>query len=110
MKNLIALSFATCLIVLSSSSVAAHDHGKKGGKKSKVGHIFERADANQDGQLELSEFLMSAEQRFKAMDLNQDGYVTKEEGRDAHRQLREKRKAKRKQRREERQSEKSDSE
>lgn len=110
MKNLIALSLAACLIVLFSSPTVAHEHGKKGNKKGKVSKMFERTDANQDGQLELSEFLAHAEQRFKAMDLNQDGYVTKEEGRDAHKKMREKIKEKRKQRREERQSEMSDSE
>jgi Ca2+-binding EF-hand superfamily protein len=110
MKNSIAISLSTCLIVLLSNPVFAHEHGDKGNKKGNMGQMFDRTDANQDGQLELSEFLAHAEQRFKSMDLNQDGYVTKAEGRDAHQQMREKRKDERQQRREKRQSEQSDTE
>ncbi|MFT6408590.1 MAG: Ca2+-binding EF-hand superfamily protein [Arenicella sp.] len=101
MKHSLVLSLSTCLIVLLSSPVFAHQHGDKGHKQDKAAKMFDRTDANQDGQLELAEFLAHAEQRFKAMDLNQDGYVSKEEGRDAHRQMREKRKQDRKQRKSE---------
>lgn len=102
MKNRIAVSLsAIALITLGSAAVHAQEHGAKGGMKDKTNKMFDKVDANQDGQVELSEFLANAESRFKTMDLNQDGYVTKDEGQEAHKAMREKRKAKRKQRREE---------
>jgi Ca2+-binding EF-hand superfamily protein len=64
-------------------------------RKRKISKMFSSSDTNQDGQLELSEYLAHAEQRFKAMDLNGDGALTKEEGVEAHRLKREKRKAQR---------------
>lgn len=115
MKKSLVLSLSTCLIVLISSSIFAgenahKEHKGKGHKHSKIGKMFDQTDVNEDGQLELSEFLAHAEERFKSMDLNQDGYVTKEEGLDAHRQMREKRKQERKEKHEQRESEKLDAE
>lgn len=85
-----------------SAQASAHGHGGKGERKGKIGKMFENTDANEDGQLDLSEFLANAEARFIALDLNQDGFVTKEEGREAHEQMREERRAERKAKREER--------
>ncbi|MFT6033100.1 MAG: Ca2+-binding EF-hand superfamily protein [Arenicella sp.] len=110
MKHPFLLSLSTCLVLLLSSPVFAHEHGAKGHKQGKAEAMFDQTDANQDGQLELTEFLAHAEQRFKSMDLNQDGYVNKEEGRDAHRQMREKRKQERKQYHKQRNSEQSETE
>jgi len=112
MKKSFVLSLSTCLIVLLSSSVFAYDKERKGKghKHNKIGKMFDQTDVNQDGQLELSEFLAHAEERFKSMDLNEDGYVTKEEGRDAHRQMREKRKEMRKEKRKERQEQRESEE
>lgn len=103
MKNYIAISFTIVLFGLNNGLAFADEHSAKPHKKGKLGKAFALTDANQDGRLDLSEFLAHAEQRFNAMDLNQDGYVTKDEGREAHKKMREKRKAKRMQRREERQ-------
>jgi Ca2+-binding EF-hand superfamily protein len=105
MKNTLAISLSTCFIVLFSSSVFSHEHGDKGHKKNgKMGHKFDRVDANQDGRLELSEFLAHAEERFKRMDIDSNGYVTPEESREAgkemrkkHREMRDKRRQERKQ-------------
>ena len=103
MKNLLAISLSTCLIVLFSSPVFAHEHGDKGHKKhSKMGRMFDRTDTNQDGQLELSEFLAHAESRFQKMDIDSNGYVTPEESREAGKEMREKHREMREKHRQER--------
>jgi len=47
-----------------------------------------KLDTDEDGRVDLNEFLANAEQRFHSMDLNQDLYVTEEEAREAHMQIR----------------------
>ncbi|GHA11405.1 hypothetical protein GCM10008090_21460 [Arenicella chitinivorans] len=66
-------------------------------------YMMKKVDTNEDGQIDLSEYLANAEQRFKNMDLNGDGYVTREEQKEAgkimrekHREMREKMRAERK--------------
>ncbi len=66
-------------------------------------YMMKKIDTNEDGQIDLSEYLANAEQRFKNMDLNGDGYVTREEQKEAgkimrekHREMREKMRAERK--------------
>ncbi len=110
MKQSHAITLSVCATILLSAPAFAHEHGGKDQIKGKIGKMFDRTDANQDEQLDLAEFLAHAEQRFKAMDLNADGYVTKEEGREAHKQMREKRRAQRKERREQRGSERATTE
>ena len=39
-------------------------------------HLFEKADANNDGKVTLAEALKAANARFDAMDTNKDGTVT----------------------------------
>ncbi|MBL4674007.1 MAG: hypothetical protein JKX81_17225 [Arenicella sp.] len=91
MKNSLVISLSTCLMVLFNNPVFAHEHGDKGHKKNgKMGRMFDRTDANQDGQLELSEFLAHAEARFQKMDIDSNGYVTPEESREVGREMREK--------------------
>ncbi|MFQ3243824.1 MAG: Ca2+-binding EF-hand superfamily protein [Arenicella sp.] len=91
MKNSFAISLSTCLIILFNNPVFAHEHGDKGHKKNgKMGHMFDRTDTNQDGRLELSEFLAHAEARFQRMDIDSDGYVTPEESREAGKKMRQK--------------------
>ena len=70
--------------------------------------MLEKVDTNKDGQVDLAEFLANAEQRFTKMDLNSDGYVTLEEGREAQELRRAKHKEMRKKRREERQAAEAD--
>jgi Ca2+-binding EF-hand superfamily protein len=78
-------------MILFNNPGFAHEQGSKGGKKKgKMGHMFDRADANKDGQLELSEFLAHAEARFQKMDIDSNGYVTPEESREAGKKMREK--------------------
>ena len=95
------------------SSYKKKHHRKGKGKRGKFAEaMLERVDTNKDGQVDLAEFLANAEQRFTKMDLNSDGYVTLEEGREAqeqrrakHKEMRQKRREERRQQREEQQVE-----
>ncbi len=103
MKNSFVISLSTCLIILFNNPVLAHEHGDKGHKKNgKMGHMFDRTDTNQDGRLELSEFLAHAEARFQKMDIDSDGYVTPEESREAGKKMRQKHREMRNKHRQER--------
>ena len=91
MRNSLAISLPICLIVLCSNAVFAHEHGDKRHKKgNRMGHMFDSTDTNQDGQIELSEFLAHAEARFHRMDIDSNGYVTPQESREAGKKMREK--------------------
>lgn len=85
-----------------------HKHKRKHRKS--PAKMLEKVDANQDGQVDLSEFLAHAEERFNKMDLNSDGILTLEEGKESHKLMREKHKAERKARREARRAERENSE
>ena len=81
-------------------------HHRRGGRNKKDKDMLERVDTNQDGQVDLNEFLAHAESRFQKMDLDANGFVTGEERREAgdkmrekHREMREERKQAREQRR-----------
>lgn len=45
-------------------------------------------DTNGDELVDLSEFLAHSESRFRELDANSDGYVSKQEAREHHRELR----------------------
>lgn len=69
-----------------------HQHRKMMAEK----HLKE-LDQNGDERVDLSEYLSHAESRFNKLDADGDGYVTKSEARDRHRELRKKHRIKRKQ-------------
>ena len=75
-------------------------HFKRRGKM-----MMEKVDTNQDGQIDLSEYLAQAEERFRKLDLDSDGFVTKEEHRQAAKEMRKKHREKRKEWLEKRRSE-----
>lgn len=63
------------------------DGSRKGpghAKGSKVGHFFEKADANKDGKITRAEAKNMENARFARVDTNKDGAITKEEMRAAH--------------------------
>lgn len=66
------------------------------GKKMRE-HRLQELDQNGDEKVDLNEFLANAEQRFNDLDIDSDGFVTKEEARERHKQLRKEHKQKRKQ-------------
>jgi hypothetical protein len=118
MKQNISVLILTVVIFGLSANVNAghHETGDAAteehkGKKYKHKHrksparMLKKVDTNQDGQVDLTEFLAHAEQRFNKMDLNSDGILTLEEGKESHKLMREKHKAERKARREQRKAE-----
>lgn len=52
--------------------------------KDKMGHIFEKLDADGDGQISSGEFAAMSEERFKKMDIDGDGFLTKDEMKQGH--------------------------
>ena len=72
------------------------------GKALKARSLFKVADSNQDGKVSYAEheafIAMQVEkgrERFKTMDLNSDGYITKDEAKEARKKFREAMKDKR---------------
>lgn len=78
--------------------------GKHKGKGKRIAKMMKRVDTNEDGQIDLNEFLAHSEQRFQNMDLNSDGYVTPEEARESHKAMREKFREERKNRKQAKES------
>lgn len=67
----------------------AHKKGKKHKHMKRKHHArWARTDANEDGQVDLNEYLAAAEERFNKMDLNSDGVVTKKEMKEGHHKMR----------------------
>lgn len=54
-------------------------HSGPGRHQNKMAHMMNKVDLNEDGQVDLNEYLQSAEQRFSMMDGNGDGVVTRDE-------------------------------
>lgn len=48
------------------------------------GQMFDKMDADADGNVSKEEFLKGAEERFSKMDLDGNGTVTREEAQEAH--------------------------
>lgn len=69
-----------------------HSGGKRGHHEKMALMMMTKIDANGDGQVDLTEFLSHSEERFHAMDINDDGVVTDEERRESHKIIRKKHK------------------
>ena len=59
-------------------------------------HMLEKMDSNSDGKIDKQEFLTKSEERFKFMDVNNDGLITKDEVKEHHKKMKEKFKSNRK--------------
>lgn len=108
-KTIVTLSLSAVFMMAAGGSsaqesaeeqVESRDHHSKFKHKRKRMHeyMLKRVDSNEDGKIDLNEYLANAEKRFQNMDLNSDGFVTSEEHgesrkvmREKHREMREKR-------------------
>lgn len=72
------------LFALSTAVVSVPALAEEGARKGPHGGFFERMDRNEDGKVTLSETQSHAAARFDSMDLNMDGFLTKEELEEAH--------------------------
>ena len=79
-------------------SAKEHKHGKRhhrseGHHRDKIHKMMmSKADTNEDGKVDLNEYLQNAQQRFEGMDADADGFVTGEEMREAGKAMRQKHK------------------
>lgn len=74
-----------------------HRMGRHHGRRhaGMAGHMWGRADANEDGRITLPEALAHPMERFDRVDANNDGMLTIEERRAAHEKMREMRRDRR---------------
>lgn len=68
----------------------------------RAGKMMQKIDANEDGQVDLDEYLAHAQERFNNLDIDGSGFVTQEEAQEAMRKMRAEHKARRLEKREER--------
>lgn len=100
MKNkLMAAALLAALATTASQAAFADDHKEKGPRGDKGMEHHMKADTNDDGMISLDEFLTMKKQRFAEMDTNNDGNLSREEMRDAHKKYRKKFKEMRQERR-----------
>lgn len=90
----IALICVFSLGSLSTFAQAENDESSTPLPRHKAGkHLMkqmQKMDTNEDSQVDLAEYLAHAEARFRRLDADGDGYITKDERRSAHQQMRKK--------------------
>jgi Ca2+-binding EF-hand superfamily protein len=98
-SSVLALSLSVGTAAAQDSDQDAHDakHDQHQGKmmhkmrKHHKQHVKERIlkmDTNGDGKIDLGEYMSNAENRFNEMDADGDQYVTPDEAREMHRNMR----------------------
>ncbi|MCH2191195.1 MAG: hypothetical protein MK188_09750 [Gammaproteobacteria bacterium] len=65
-----------------------------------AGRMLKKVDVNQDGKVDMDEYLAHARERFNKLDLDGSGFVTQEEAREAMQKMREEQKTRMKEMRE----------
>lgn len=82
----------TALVAIFLGSIGS-SYAEGGGSKACGAHkgkMFDKTDTNADGVISLEEHSAKAESRFKKMDADGDGKVTREEAKSHHAAMREK--------------------
>lgn len=80
MKKLFLAAVAISALSIGATAAIADDHHGGHGHK---GKMMERVDTNGDGQISKAEFMAKHEGKFVKMDANSDGFISKEEMKDA---------------------------
>jgi len=103
LSTAITLGSLSCLVVAQNESVDdATPPAPRHMIRKHMKERLEQMDTNKDGQIDLNEYLSHAEKRFAKLDANGDGFITKQERRKAHKEMRERVRDRRKQWREHR--------
>ena len=85
----LSLGMAILFATVCGTAIARPPHGQGSlpANLPSVDQVFQRFDANQDGQLEQNEMPAAVRERFFRADGNRDGFVTKAELQDARRRF-----------------------
>ena len=84
-KYVLTAAMAVALGLTSGAALAGHHEGDhKGGK------MMERVDTDGDGKVSAAEFMAKHQEKFTQMDKDGDGFLTKEEMKDAHESMKDK--------------------
>lgn len=90
-RTLLLSAMSIAVLGLSAPAFADHHMDKKDMHKKMEKHMMEKIDTNKDGKISKAEFDAHHEEKFKKMDADGDGFVTKEEKKDAYKKMKEKR-------------------
>lgn len=82
MKKILMLTAA--VFALQAMPALAESGSKDGAKHDKDARFLEKVDTDKDGKISEAEYVNVHKERFKEMDANKDGFVTKEEGKAHH--------------------------
>lgn len=91
MKQLMTITLCSAALFTMGQVTASESEGK--GHQKHMEERMQQIDSNQDGKIDLAEFLAHSEERFIEIDADGDGFITREEGQEAHRKMRKKHKA-----------------
>jgi len=80
MKNVFVKTTIVASVLLTVLSVNAQDYKKQ---RPSVDNIFEKMDADKDGKISAIEVEGPLKEKFKVIDANSDGFITKEEMKNA---------------------------
>ena len=79
MKKLFLMAAVLGSVAITSGAVLADHHGGEG----KKGKMMERVDTDGDGQISKAEFMAKHDSKFVEMDSNSDGFLSKDEMKEA---------------------------
>lgn len=85
-KLFLAVAAISALSIGSTAAIAGHHEGGE-----HKGKMMERVDTDGDGKISKAEFMAKHESKFMKMDVNGDGFLSKDEMKEAKSKMKEKR-------------------